>query len=48
MKKAIKKIKKFFVGAGKLFVLLLTGYSKEAVDDGICDYSGEGRDKYGN
>ena len=48
MKKAIKKIKRFFVGVGKLFVLLLTGYSKEAVDDGICDYSGQGRDKYGN
>lgn len=48
MKKAIKKIKKFFVGVGKLFVLLLTGYSKDAVDDGICDYSGQGRDKYGN
>jgi len=48
MKKVLKKIKKFFVRVGKLFVLILTGYSKEAVDDGVCDYSGQGRDKYGN
>ena len=27
---------------------LLTGKSDAAVDAGICDYSGQGRDKYGN
>lgn len=26
---------------------LLTGKSADAVDAGICDYSGQGRDKYG-
>lgn len=31
----------------ELLVLLLTGYSKEGVDEGICDYSGQGRNEYG-
>lgn len=25
-----------------------TETGKKAVDDGICDFSGQGRDKYGN
>ena len=41
MKKALKKI-------ADVLVLLFTGYSEEAVDEGICDYAGQGRDKYGN
>lgn len=28
-------------------VFLLTGKSDEAVNAGICDFSGQGRDKYG-
>ena len=31
----------------EFIVLLLTGKSKEAVDSGICDFSGQGRNKYG-
>ena len=31
----------------ELIVLLLTGKSKEAVDLGICDFSGQGPNKYG-
>ena len=30
-----------------IIVTLLTGKSEEAVDAGICDYSGQGRDSYG-
>ena len=48
MKKFLNGLKKFGKGLGNLIVLLLTGYSKEGVDDGVCDYSGQGRDKYGN
>ena len=40
----MKLIKK----AWELFVLLLTGKSEEAVDEGLCDYSGQGRDKHGD
>lgn len=32
------------------FVFLLTGkgeIGKESVDEGLCDFSGQGRDKYG-
>lgn len=32
-------------------ILLLTGkgnLAREAVDQGVCDFSGQGRDKYGN
>ena len=31
----------------EFIILLLTGKSKEAVDSGICDFSGQGRNKYG-
>ena len=40
MKELLKKL-------GGLIVLLLTGKSDEAVHEGICDYSGQGRDRYG-
>lgn len=31
----------------KWLVRVLTGKYDAAVDSGICDYSGQGRDKYG-
>lgn len=31
----------------EFILLLLTGKSNDAVDEGLCDYSGQGRDKYG-
>lgn len=40
-------MKKFFKSLFNLIVVLLTGHSDEAVDAGACDYSGQGRDKYG-
>lgn len=46
MKKKIHK-KNLFQKVADFFALLLTGKSKDAVDLGICDYSGQGRNKYG-
>ena len=49
MKKFISIFKK--IGDILLFCLGLGGKTetgKKAVDDGICDFSGQGRDKYGN
>ena len=49
MKKFITILKK--IGDILLFCLGLGGkaeISKKSVDDGICDFSGQGRDKYGN
>ena len=45
MKKFIKK----FIDV-LMFCLGVRGTEsgKKAVDDGICDFSGQGRDKYGN
>lgn len=43
----MKNIKKFFKTIGIIFVTLLTGYNKEAIDAGAVDLSGQGRDKYG-
>lgn len=40
MKKLITKIL-------NTIILICTGRSDEAVDEGICDYSGQGRDRYG-
>lgn len=40
-------MKKFFKALADFVLFLLTGKSDEAVDLGICDYSGQGRDKYG-
>lgn len=36
-------MKKFW----KWILLFLTGKDDEAVDLGLCDYSGQGRDQYG-
>lgn len=43
MKKVLKAIWEWFV-------YLMTGkgeIGRQAVEDGICDFSGQGRDKYG-
>jgi hypothetical protein len=43
MKKAFKKVLDWFV-----FILTGKGdIANEAVDAGLCDFSGQGRDKYG-
>ena len=41
MRKALKAIADFFV-------LIFMAYDRESVDKGLVDYSGQGRDKYGN
>lgn len=46
----MKKIKYILKRIGGWLMFLLTGkgeIAKEAVDAGICDFSGQGRDKYG-
>lgn len=40
----MKKIAKAILQA---FMFVLSFKSDSAVDEGICDYSGQGRDKYG-
>lgn len=48
--KATQKIKKAFKAFfnGIIFIFGLTDEArKEAVDLGLCDYSGQGRNKYG-
>lgn len=43
-------MKKVFKAVFDWLVFLLTGkgeIGEQAVDDDICDYSGQGRDKYG-
>lgn len=30
-----------------VIAIILTGKDDESVDEGYCDYSGQGRDKYG-
>lgn len=40
-------MKKFFKAVADFVLFLLTGKDDEAVNAGICDYSGQGRDKYG-
>ena len=46
-------MKKFFGVIGAFFetVLWVLGFDgkkrRKAVDDGLCDFSGQGRDKYG-
>lgn len=37
-------LKKIFT----FLLLLIDGRSREGVELGICDYSGQGRDQYGN
>lgn len=48
-------MKKFIAIFGKMFDVILfclgfkgTETGKKAVDDGLCDFSGQGRNKYGN
>lgn len=44
MKKMLKNIFNWFV-------FLITGsgpIARESVDEGLCDFSGQGRDRYGN
>ena len=46
----MKKIKYILKRIGDWLTFLLTGkgeIAKEAVDAGICDFSGQGRDAYG-
>ena len=47
----MKGFKKIAGRIGALLTFLLTGggeIAREAVDDGICDLSGQGRGKYGS
>lgn len=41
-------MKKFFKALSEVVLLLLTGKSRQGVEDGICDYSGQGRNEYGD
>lgn len=44
-------MRKFFSAVCDWIVFILTGkgrIGKESVDLGICDFSSQGRDKYGN
>lgn len=46
----MKKLKYILRRIGEWLMFLLTGkgtVANEAVDAGICDFSGQGRDKYG-
>ena len=43
MKRKLKRVLEWV-----LFILAGTGpIAREAVDEGLCDFSGQGRDKYG-
>lgn len=47
----VKKMKTILKAIMNWILLLLTGrgpIADEAVDEGICDFSGQGRDLYGN
>lgn len=49
MKKG-KSMKKFFKALANIFALLIGAdceWRREAIDNGIIDHSGQGRDKYG-
>lgn len=51
MKKIIFNIKRFGTKLGQMVAFILGSdceIRREAVDAGLCDYSGQGRDKYGN
>lgn len=45
--KALKYIGRMMAKVGHELTVLLTGKDAEMVDAGVCDYSGQGRDKYG-
>ena len=44
MKMRLKKIMKKILD---VIVFIMTGKSDDAVDAGVCDFSGQGRNKYG-
>lgn len=43
----MKKAHRWFTCALELLTVLLTGKDRQMVDDGLADYTGQGRDKYG-
>lgn len=45
--KALRYIARVIAKVSNELVILLTGKDAEMVDAGVCDYSGQGRDKYG-
>lgn len=45
--KTLKYIARMIAKIGHELVILLTGKDAAMVDAGVCDYSGEGRDRYG-
>ena len=48
MKKLKSILKKCFYVLAFCLGVRGTEAGKKSVDDGICDFSGQGRDKYGN
>lgn len=45
--KALRYIAQMIAKIGHELVIILTGKDPAMVDAGICDYSGQGRDRYG-
>ena len=46
----MKKVVKIFKAIGNWFVFMLTGkgeMANELIDEGLIDYSGQGKDRYG-
>ena len=43
----MKKLKKAVLAVLHVLAVLLTGKDENAVDEGLCDYSGQGRNEYG-
>lgn len=43
----MKKVHRWIENAVEFLTVLLTGKDRQMVDDGLADYSGQGRDKYG-
>lgn len=46
----MKKVEKILKAIGNAFVFLITGkgeIANEVIDEGLVDYSGQGRDQYG-
>lgn len=41
------KLKKAVLALLRFLAIIITGKDDSAVDDGFCDYSGQGRDSYG-
>ena len=47
MKKFLKIAKKIAKAITNTVLLLLMGYNEDAINEGVVDLSGQGRDKYG-